>query len=195
MDVSALDGGGMRLAARAALASAVLAATGVAFLLAMFASFAIGATSVALLVGRLNDILVMVAYPLAVPAILAMWALVRPHRRILGGLAAALAIAAVAAIAALQLLLVVEALSFEEQVGPVSVALLAFGIALVLLGYAGRSSGVLPGGLRMGLIAATYFGFPFWARWAARRLERPIVSPDAASSAPHPASPTTTQTT
>jgi hypothetical protein len=43
---------------------------------------------------------------------------------------------------------------------------------LVLTGYVGGSSSVLPHGLRMGILAATYIGYPIWAYWLGRHLQR-----------------------
>ena len=52
----------MRLVAWISCASGGAAAAGVVFLAAMFASFAVAASSQALRVGRINDVLVMVSY-------------------------------------------------------------------------------------------------------------------------------------
>jgi hypothetical protein len=70
----------------------------------------------------------------------------------------------------MQAVLVVGALRFEEQIGAVSFALIAFAAWLVIVGRLGSSSGVLPHGVRMGLLAATYVGYPFWAFWLGRHL-------------------------
>ena len=61
------------------VASGVLAAIAIAFLIAMFVSFAAGATAAGQALGRVNDILIMVAYPLAIPGILGVRALLRSH--------------------------------------------------------------------------------------------------------------------
>ena len=154
-------------------ASGVLAAIGVGFLVAMFVAFAAGATAAGQVFGRVNDVLIMVSYPLVIPAVLALRSLVRPRSPVMSDLAALVGIGAIGAIAVLQALLVVGLLTFEQQVGPVSIALLMLGVSLVVTGHVGRSSGVLPHGFRMGLIGATYVGYPLWARWAGRRLTRP----------------------
>ena len=62
----------LRLVVRITDASGVVAVGGVAFLIAMFAAFAAGASSQALAVGRINDLLVMVSYLLAVPSAIAL---------------------------------------------------------------------------------------------------------------------------
>ena len=153
-------------------AAGLVAAVGVVFLGGMFVAFAVGATPVAMTLGRINDVLIMIAYPLAIPGLLGLWWLTRGQAPVRSSLAAILGIVSIGAIAGLQALLVREVLTFSEQVGPVTLALLGFGTSLVLLGAAGRSGGLLPGGVRMGLAGATYVGFPLWARWAARELGR-----------------------
>lgn len=168
----AVRGESWRWARLCTQASGVVAAVGVMFLGGMFAGFAIGATPAAMTLGRINDVLILVAYPLAIPGLLGLWSLLRRRAPVRTGLAVILGLASIGAIAALQALLVLEVLTFSEQVGLVTPALLGFGASLVLLGAAGRSAGLMPGGVRMGLIGATYVGFPLWARWAARELGR-----------------------
>lgn len=165
-------GGAWRWARLCTQAAALVAAVGVAFLGGMFVAFAIGTTPVAMTLGRINDVLILVAYPLAIPGLVGVWSLLRRRAPVRTGLAVVLGLASIGAIAGLQALLVLEVLTFSEQVGLVTPALLGFGASLVLLGAAGRSAGLLPGGVRMGLIGATYVGFPLWARWAARELGR-----------------------
>ena len=152
-----------RLAGQLTIASGVVAAVGVAFLVAMFASFAVGAASIALVFGRINDVLVLVGYLLAAPSALALWAMLRPRAGLPGDLAALVGLAAIAAIVVLQLLLVAGALTFEEQVGPVSLALLVLGAWFVVVGRIASTSGLLPRGAWLGLLAATYVGYPVWA--------------------------------
>jgi hypothetical protein len=163
--------GAIPVAARFARASAIVGAVGVACLLGMFAGFVVETTSVAMTLGRINDLLILVAYPLALPGMLALRALVAARAPALSAAAAGLGVAAVMAIVVLQALLVLDVLTFEQQVGPVTLALLAFGASITLLGWIGRPTGVVDGGVRMGLIGATYLGFPLWARWLAQRLD------------------------
>jgi hypothetical protein len=169
----------IRAAVWTAIASAVLAAIGVVFLVAMYTAFGLGSTSAGQALGRVNDVMVMVSYPLAVPSLLVLRGACRSGARFEADVATVIGIGASAAIAVLQGLLVADALTFEQQVGPVSVALLAFGVALALLGDAGRRSSVLPDGRRMGLIGATYVGYPVWAWWVGRRLRTSISVPRA----------------
>jgi hypothetical protein len=160
----------MRLVAWLSYASGTMAAVGVVFLAAMFASFAVGASSQALAVGRINDVLVTVSYLLALPSVIALGMLLRQHAPALSVVATVIGVGALGAIVVLQWLLITEVLSFEVQVGPVSIALLVLGAWFVAVGYLGRSGRVLPNGVRMGVLAATYVGYPVWAFWLGRNL-------------------------
>src|SRR4029077_5697772 len=147
-------------------------AIGVVFLAAMFVSFAVQATSPGLAFGWINDVLVGVAYLLAVPSVIAIGALLRPAAPVVGRLATVIGLGAILAIVVLQWMVVLGAVTFEDQIGAVSLALLVLGVWFVIVGHLGSSSGVLPDGVRMGLLAATYVGYPFWAFWLGRNLVR-----------------------
>lgn len=162
----------LRLGGRAAYANGMVSAVGLAFLFAMYASFALGATSGGLVFGWINDVSGVVAALLMLPLVVAVHVLLRPPARILSGLAMMIGIGANLAIIVLQLLLVVGALTFKEEVGPVLIAFLVLVVWLVMIGYLGSSSGVLPHGVRVGLLAATYVGYPIWAFWLGRHLLR-----------------------
>ena len=159
-----------RLAAACAVASAAIGAVGVAFLAGMFAAFAVGAKTQGTTLGLINDALILVSLPLIVPAMLALRSRLRPHAPRAIDLATVVGLGAVAAIVLLQALLIRGALTFAEQIGWVSIAFVAFDVWLLVVGWVGRRSGDLPGGVRMALVGATYVGYPAWALWAARRL-------------------------
>ena len=163
---------GLRLGSRTAYASGVVAAIGLVMFVAMFVSFAVGALSPGMVFGWFNDVLVMITYLLAIPTVIAVGALLRPTAPVASCLATVIGLGSIVAVVVLQAMLVVGALTFAEQVGPVSFALLAFAAWLVIVGHLGSSSGVLPHGVRMGLLAATYVGYPFWAFWLGRHLLR-----------------------
>ncbi len=152
---------GMRLAGLASLASAAVAIVAVILLIAMFGAFGVGATSAGQTLGGINDVLTLVAYVLAVPGVLATAAILRSTRPSLVALGAVVALAALAAIAILQWLLITGALTFEQQIGPVSVAFLALGAWFVLSGYLGAGS--LPYGVGIAVLAALYVGYPVLA--------------------------------
>ncbi len=160
----------LRVAAMTTVISGVIAAVGMVFLVGMFAAFAVGSSGPALVLGRINDIAVLLSYLLCAPSVLAVRQLLRPSSPVMGTLAAVLGLGSIAAIVALQGLLIAGIMTFEEQVGLVSIGLLGLGLWFVVTGRAGASSGVLPHGLRMGVLAASYVGYPIWAVWLGRRL-------------------------
>ncbi len=162
--------GFQRVAGRLLIVSGVVAAAGVAFLVAMFVSFAVGARDSGLPFGRINDVLVLISYALAFPGVLAVRSVLRPQSGRWGDLLALIGLAAIAAIVVLQAMLVAETLTFEQQIGPVSLALLVFGGWLVVVSWIGRASGRLPLGVGLGLLAALYLGYPIWALRLGRHL-------------------------
>jgi hypothetical protein len=170
-------GAPMRLAARLTIASGVIAAVGMVFLVAMAVSFAIGAKTAGMATGWVNDVLVMVSYALTAPAILALGPLLPPRARIPYAIAATVGLLSIAGIVLLQLLLVLGVLTFDQQIGPVSIVYLGLAAWLVMGGYLGRASGVLPNGVRWGILGATYVGYPVWAFWMARHLVPRSVQP------------------
>jgi hypothetical protein len=163
-------GAPLRLVSRLTFASGALGAFGVVFLVAMFVSFAVGARSAGLAFGWINDVLLMVSYALAAPAALALGSLLRPRAPILSTFAAVIGLAAIVVIVLLQLLLVIGAMTFEEEIGPASIAFLFLAAWFGLTGYLGRVAGVLPNGVRWGILGATYVGYPIWAFWMSRNL-------------------------
>jgi len=180
-----LSAGPLRQVAWIAYASGVIAAVGLAALIVMYVLFAVGATSAALAFGWVNDTLGIVGGVLMLPLAAVLYILLRPRAPILSALASTIGVGAMVAIVVLQSLLVAGALAFEQEVGPVSIAFLALGVWLVTTGYLGKASGVLPGGLRMSVLAAIYVGYPIWAFWLGRHLLRlagePVSGPGSAS--------------
>ena len=81
-----------------------------------------------------------------------------------------LAIGATIAIVLLQLLLVTRVLTFEQQIGPVSLAFLALAAWFIATGRLAARAGLLPHGTRLGVLAASYAGYPLWAFRLARAL-------------------------
>lgn len=162
----------LRFAAWAAFTAAAIAAVGALFLVAMFASLGTGARSAGLTFGRINDLLILVSYPLATPAVLGVHRLLRPHAPIRMTVATTISIVSIGAIALLQALLVVEVLTFEQQVIPVTIAIVGFAVGQAMAAAVGRSTGLMPGGVRWALPTAVYFGFPLWAVWVGRQLNR-----------------------
>ncbi len=160
----------LRMAGLALLAAGVISAVGVAFLVAMFVAFAVGVRSAGLGFGWINDVLVLVSYLLAAPGVIAVHTVLRRRSPRLSVFVAALGLAAIAGIVVLQALLILGVLTFEEQIGPASIAFVGLGAWFVLTGHLGASDGTPPGGVRIGLLAALYVGFPIWAVRSGRRF-------------------------
>ena len=158
----------MRLAGFTSIVSSAIAAVAVILLFGMYLAFALGATATGQTIGGINDVLTLVAYLLAVPGILATAALLRSRRPDLVALGAIVALASISAIVVLQWQLVTGALTFEEQIGPVSVAFLALGAWFVLTGFLGV--GLLPYGVGLGVLAGLYVGYPLLAFRLGRSL-------------------------
>jgi hypothetical protein len=172
-----------RVTARTSVISGAMAAVGIIFLTGMFTAFAMEATTTARSLGRINDWLVLLSYLLCAPSVLAVWRLVSATSPVLGVLTLALGLGSIAAIVMLQWLLVTDVLTFEEQIGLATIAFLALGVWFVVTGHLGARAGVLPRGARMGLLAATYAGYPVWCVWLARRLRAQAASGGPAASA------------
>jgi hypothetical protein len=163
-------GAPLRLAGRLTYTSGVLAALGVALLIAMAAAFAVDARPAAMVLGWTNDVLVMVSYLLTAPAVLALVPLLRPRALILSAFVAAIGLLSIAGIVFLQLLLVIGVLTFEQQIGPASIVYVGLAVWFLVAGYLGRVAGVLPNGVRWGILGATYVGYPIWAFWMSRHV-------------------------
>jgi hypothetical protein len=164
-----------RFAGGALLVSAPVNAVGAAALIAMFIGFGVGERSVAMTLGRTNDILGLVGTALMVPAVFEIHALTGPDRRVVRAVLAVVGLGAMAAIIVLQALLVTERLTFEQQVGPVSLGYLAIAIWFGAGGWVASRTGVMPHGTRLGLVAASYVGQPWWAyRWGRRLLDSEV---------------------
>ncbi len=174
------EAGGLEYAGRigwwTAYPSAAVAVVGIAFLMAMFIAFAIGARGAAMVLGWINDVLVLVSYLLSVPVAITLYAVLRRQHQMLSALALITGIGALASIVVLQWLLITGVLTFEQQIGPVSITMLGLACWFVLTGYLVSSSGLLSRGVWMGLLAATYVGYPIWALWIGRYLRRQAPS-------------------
>ena len=152
----------------ATLASSAIGAVALVLLVLMYLAFGLGATSAGQTFGGINDALILVAYVLAVPGVLATAELLRSRQPRLAVVGALVALGAIFAITVLQWQLVTGALTFEQQIGPVSIAFLALGAWFVLSAYLG--AGLLPYGVAIGVLAALYVGYPLLAFRLGRSL-------------------------
>ena len=164
----------LRLAGFGVMASGLLGIPMVATLVAMYVGFALGpnARPAALRLGAINDALAIVVYGLVLPVVPAMHVLVRETGATRSLVLAAVGVVGIVVTMVLQWLLVTGAVAFEQQILPVSLALLGVGAWMVGTGILARRAGVLPRGLRDGLLGAVYVGFPVWAFGIGRRLLR-----------------------
>ena len=153
----------MRLGGWSASVSGTIAAVG---LVLWFARFAFPGGPV----GWFNDLLVMIQYALGLPIAIALHAVFSRYNPGLSWLALIVGVAGMLGVVVLQALLLVRALSFAQQVVPVSIAILVVRAWLVITGYLGRSTGLFRHSLPMSLVAVPYFGYPIWAWWLARSL-------------------------
>ncbi len=165
----------LRLGSWTAYANGIVAPIGLAFLVAMYASFGVGATSQGLVFGWINDVLAIVSGLLMLPVTVAVHVLLGRQAPAASRLAMVVGIGANLGIVVLQSLLVLGALTFNEEIGPVLIAFLFLAAWFVVTGYLGSSSGLLPNGVRMSLLAVTYFGYVFWAFWLGRHLQRRAI--------------------
>lgn len=77
---------------------------------------------------------------------------------------------AIVAIVVLQGLVIIGVLTFDQEITPASVVYIGLAVWFVLAGHLGRTAGVLPNGVRWGILGATHVGYPIWAFWMSRHL-------------------------
>lgn len=161
----------IRAAGGFAIVSGFISAIGVVCLITMFTLFATSNRALGQTFGMLNDICVALQYLLTIPVALALYRILLTYNPALIRLGTILGLAAMLAVIALQLALVFGLMTFEKQVGWVSLAMLVgIGSWLVITGLVARATGRLPHSLLMSGLAVPYFGFPVWAFWLGRHL-------------------------
>jgi hypothetical protein len=169
-----------RLASWTLGASAVAGAVGAVFLVLMYALFGAGDQAAGQAAGRINDTLAIASYLLLAPTIVVLHGRLR-RGTVIGRSETLLGVVGAGGIVVLQGLLVADVLTFEQQIGPVTVAFLVLGAWFVLTDRRARTLGPWPNGGVIGVLAALYFGYPVWAYRVARVL---IASPGAEAAAP-----------
>ena len=167
-----------RLAALGLRASGVVGAVGLAFLVGMFASFAAGARSTGMTLGWINDVTGVITLPLALPGVLVLHRRMRARTGAKGDALLIVGIGAGGTIVVLQALLVAGVVTFEQQIGYVSLAFLVLAVWFVLHGRELARNGITPGSAKLGLVAATYAGYPVWAFRMAGAVEAGPVTVD-----------------
>jgi hypothetical protein len=154
------------------LVVAVVAGVSFVCLVLMFILFAIGENGAGQLFGRTNDWLGLVSSVLALPIVVILGRLLYPAHPLTGLLITAVGTGAFAAIVLLSWLLVSDTWTFEQQIGPVSVAYVVLMGWFVVTGRRMATTGFHRRGLPLGIGAALYAGFPVWAIAVGRRLIR-----------------------
>jgi len=163
-------GSGSRATGLITITSGVVGAVGIVFLGGMYASFAVGAQVLGERLGWINDVLVLISYALAAPSVLAVRARLLPSAPRLANATAVIGLGSLAATVIAQGLLVTHVVTFEQQIGALSVILLMLGAYFIPVGWAGRRAGVLRVGPWTGLAATLYIGFPLWTIRLGRQL-------------------------
>jgi hypothetical protein len=154
-----------------AIVSGIISAIGVVFFIAMFIFFATSLRSLGETFGMLNDICVAIQYLLTIPVALALDQILRPYNPALIRFATVVGVFMMLVVVGLQLALVFGMLTFEQQVGWISLSMIVgLGTWLVITGLVARSTGKLPNSVLMSGLAVPYFGYPVWAFWLGRRL-------------------------
>jgi hypothetical protein len=168
----------IRVACRALTVSAIVSAAGIVFLVGMFVAFALGARSVGMALGWVNDALVIAQYALTLPAVMVLHRAFRSRWPRASLVTASLGALGIAGVVALQSLLVAGVLTFEQEIGPAGLAYIPLGIWFIASGWLASRSGLDPRGTVFGVLGASYLGFPLWAWRLSDRLQRlPIMEP------------------
>jgi hypothetical protein len=161
----------IRAAGSFAIVSGIISAVGVVCLITMFTLFATPNQALAGKFGTINDICVALQYLLTIPIALALYRILLPYNPGLIRVATIVGIAAMLIVIALQLALVFGWMSFERQVGWVSLAMIGgVGAWLIITGLMARSVAALPNSVLMSVVAVPYVGYPVWAIWLGRQL-------------------------
>jgi hypothetical protein len=164
------DDGPTRLAGTTLLISAAVAVVAIVFLVAMFASFSAGAQADGERYGWVNDVLVIVQYVLMAPAVVTLHRLSRDRVPALGAAIMWSGLGLIAVIALGQGLLVAGVMTFEQQTVPLTIMFVLLAAWFVAVGRLVDTLGIARRGIVMGLLAATYIGYPIWAFWLGRAL-------------------------
>lgn len=161
----------IRAAGGFAIVSGVISAIGVVLLITMFVLFATPYKELGQTVGMLNDICVALQYLLTIPIAIALYRILLPYNPTLIRFATIFGIVMMLIVIGLQLALIFKVVTFEQQVGWVSLAMIVgVGTWLVITGWVARSTGRLPNSLLMSGLAVPYLGYPVWAFWLGQLL-------------------------
>jgi hypothetical protein len=154
-----------------AIISGIVSTIGVVLLIAMFVFFATPYKSLGAAFGMLNDICVALQYLLTIPVALALYRILLPYNPALIRFATVVGVFMMLIVTGLQLALIFGVLTFQQQVGWVTLAMIAgVGTWLLITGVVARSTGKFPNSILMSSLAVPYLGYPAWAFWIGRQL-------------------------
>ena len=156
----------IRAAGGFAIIIGIISTIGIALLLAMFIYFAKSLQSLGETFGMLNDICVTLQYLLTIPVALALDHILRPYNPMLIRFATIVGVFMMLVVVGLQIALILGVMTFEQQVGWVTLAMiLGVGTWLMITGFVARSTGKLPNSVFISGLAVPYLGYPVWAFW------------------------------
>jgi hypothetical protein len=176
MNVTKLRGAQLRpspliqVAGWSAYVSGIIGAVSVVFFVLFVGAYVLTGRPAPWPIGRINDVTSMLMYFAALPIPLALHHLLKAQATALSRVAMVIGVAGMVGVVVLQYLLLTHVLTFDQQGAPVTVAILTIGVWLLITGYLGQSSGILPRAVLFSLLAVPYFGYPVWAFWLGRRL-------------------------
>jgi uncharacterized membrane protein SirB2 len=108
---------------------------------------------------------------LTIPVALALYPILKAYRPALMRAITITGVVSMLLVTGLQLLLIFKALTFEQQLPWIALAIiLGVGSWLVLTGLVEQSTGKLPNSLLISALAVPYFGYPVWAFWLGLHL-------------------------
>lgn len=161
----------IRAAGGFAVVSGITSIFGVIFLITMFALFGRSSLELGGTFGLLNDIIVAFQYLLTIPVAIALYKILSPYNPSLIRTGTIIGIVSMVVVIILQLALVFEVLTFQQQVIWASLFMfLGIGSWLVITGMVARSTNIFPNSVLISSIAVPYFGFPVWAIWLGQIL-------------------------
>lgn len=161
-------------AGRIALASGIIAAVGVVFLIFFYVlSFATPLKDVGAVFGGLNDAVIVIQYLLTIPIALSLRRILRPHASTRIEVATFVGIASMLVVIVLQTAGVLGILTSRQTMVWVALAMIVgVGFWLVTTALVARVTGRFPNSVRMSLLAVPYLGYPIWAVWLGKHLLR-----------------------
>ena len=159
-----------RISGWSAIASAIIGAVAIVFLLLFFAgqfnvrqlTGLFGGRTKLLRFGYYSDILILIQFVLLLPVVAAIHRILARHAPRFAWIDTVVAIVGIALIESFQWRFVTRKMSFDDSMGYVTLGLLVTGVWMLLSGYRLQASGQFRRGILWGVLALFYFGLPLW---------------------------------